>query len=343
MSTDLPFVSIVTPVYNGKRWLAECIESVLAQTYRSWEYLIVNNCSTDNTLQIAEQYAKKDTRIRVHNFREFLGVMESHNRALRLISQDSKYCKIVSADDWIYQYCVAQMVEVAEKYSSAGIVGSYAIRDDGVRGLGLDLRRNLFTGQEACRLRLLGADVIGSPTSLLYKSSLIRNETAFFAGFSPQADTDACFRVLQHADYGFVHQVLSFERVHEGAVSAPLMKLNSFLVDRIEFLTKYGPQNLGQDELERRTQDLHSDYYGYLAVGAVNLREKEFWRYHRNRMRDIGLAFDYGALVRATVAKLADLLLNPKRTVEKILLRLAIVRPRKLTDAPHPICRGTVL
>ena len=55
-----PLVSIVTPVYNGEAYLEECIESVLAQTYTHWEYIIVNNCSTDNTLDIARRYESKD-------------------------------------------------------------------------------------------------------------------------------------------------------------------------------------------------------------------------------------------------------------------------------------------
>lgn len=54
-----PLVSILTPVYNGEEYLAECIESVLGQTYQNWEYCIVNNCSTDRTLEIANGYAKR--------------------------------------------------------------------------------------------------------------------------------------------------------------------------------------------------------------------------------------------------------------------------------------------
>ena len=64
-SMDQPLVSVLTPVYNGEKFLAECIESVLAQDYQHWEYHIVNNCSTDGTLRIAQSYADKDPRIRV--------------------------------------------------------------------------------------------------------------------------------------------------------------------------------------------------------------------------------------------------------------------------------------
>ena len=95
MLTSQPLVNVVTPVYNGEKFLSECIESVLAQTYQNWEYIIVNNCSTDNTSKIAEDYAGKDSRIHVHNNKKFLPIVQNFNNALRKISKDSKYCKEV--------------------------------------------------------------------------------------------------------------------------------------------------------------------------------------------------------------------------------------------------------
>ena len=74
ISLNLPFVTILTPVYNGEKYLAECIESVLAQTYRNWEYIIVNNCSTDRSLEISERYAQNDPRIKVRTNTNFVGV-----------------------------------------------------------------------------------------------------------------------------------------------------------------------------------------------------------------------------------------------------------------------------
>jgi glycosyltransferase involved in cell wall biosynthesis len=321
MSASSPLVSILTPVFNGEPYVAQCIESVLAQTYTNWEYLIVNNCSTDKTESIADGYAKRDRRVKVVTNEHFVGVIENHNIAFRLMSSDSKYCKVVSADDWIYPECVRYMVDVAEQSSSIGIVGSYAIKTSGVRGTGLPLRSVHFTGREVCRLRLLGEDVIGSPSSLLYRADLIRSEKEFLKGKAPNADTDACFRVLQHLDFGFVHQILSFERVHDEAVSSKLMKFNPFLLDQLEFLAKYGAAYLSREECENRKGELLTTLYRDLARAVVHRRDREFWRYQRDRLDSIGVGFHYGRLIQATMYRLLALGLNPLATIEQFLSR----------------------
>jgi len=92
-----PLVTILTPVYNGEPFLAECIESVFNQTYRKFEYIIVNNRSKDRTLEIASAYARKDPRVRVHDNEKFVGVIANHNIAFSLTSQKAKYVKVVSS------------------------------------------------------------------------------------------------------------------------------------------------------------------------------------------------------------------------------------------------------
>ena len=87
-----PLVSVMTPVYNGEDFLAECIESVINQTYQNFEYIIVNNCSKDRSLQIAQEYAKKDPRIKIHDNEKFVGVIDNHNTAFNRMSPNAKYC-----------------------------------------------------------------------------------------------------------------------------------------------------------------------------------------------------------------------------------------------------------
>src|SRR5439155_13185774 len=71
-------VSVVTPVFNGERYLRECIESVLAQTYTNWDYVIVDNQSTDRTNEIAHEYAARDPRIRVIRNDAFVRVVQNY-------------------------------------------------------------------------------------------------------------------------------------------------------------------------------------------------------------------------------------------------------------------------
>ena len=126
-------MSVVTPVFNGAKYLRACIESVLAQSYDNWDYTIVDNCSTDGSLAIAHEYAETHPQINVRSNEQFVGVIENHNRAFRSISPDAKYCKLVSADDWIYPECISKLVDLAERHPSVGIVGSYSANDHGVR------------------------------------------------------------------------------------------------------------------------------------------------------------------------------------------------------------------
>ena len=122
--TNEPLVSVVTPVYNGEEFLPQCIESVMAQTYRNWDFTIVNNCSTDGSLAISLKYAATDPRIKVVNNTNFLRILENHNRALRCISPEAKYCKVLFADDWLFSNCLESMVANAELHPSVGIVSS---------------------------------------------------------------------------------------------------------------------------------------------------------------------------------------------------------------------------
>jgi glycosyltransferase involved in cell wall biosynthesis len=320
-----PLVSVVTPVYNMGSFLPECIESVLAQTYKNFEYIIVNNCSTDDSLEIALSYAKKDSRVQVHSNEKFVGVIKNHNIAFSHISQAAKYCKIVSADDWIFADCIMRLVEFAEDNSSVNIVGSYQLSGTHIRWQGFQYPRTIFSGHEICRKIFLGNDNtfgFGSPTSLLYRADIVRNSEAFYPNPSPHADTSACFKELQSADFGFVYQVLSYERTHVGTQSSTSGDINRYSSAYLNDLLQYGPFYLSKDEFDRKLKQTLRAYYEYLAINMIKFRGEKFWEYHRTRLQELGFPITSWKLFGALTTRCLRELKSPEQALRKIMRNL---------------------
>lgn len=319
MNTRDPFVSVITPVFNGEKYLGECIESVLAQTYQSWEYIIVNNCSTDKSLTIAEEYALKDSRIKVYTNSSFVGVIENHNIGFGLISPQSIYCKVVSADDWIYAECIRLLVEVAEQNPSVGIVGSYQLRGNEVRWKGVPDDMRCISGREVCRMSLLkDLSIFGPPTSSLYRSELVRNNVPFFPTSLPHADVCACYEYLHDSDFGFVHEILSIERTHAERVSRKVDELYIDAVAWVEYALKYGPMYLNDVELDAILKLALEMYYRRLGGSVLKLKGKGFWRFHISRMRELGHPITWRKVAWAVIREIMDEMKNPKVGCQKL-------------------------
>lgn len=318
-----PLVSVVTPVYNGELYLRECIESVLAQTYSNWEYLILNNASTDDTLAIAEDYARHDSRIRVIDCDELLPIIANHNRAFRHISGESRYCKVVSADDWIYPECLQKMVALAEAHPAIGIVGAYQLAGGKdiwyVRNVGLSYSQSVVPGRDICRAHLCGTlRVLGNPTSVLYRADLVRGSDAFFPNATHEADISACVEHLRYDNFGFVHQILTHERIHSDRATTSSLENNAYVSAEISDCQAYGDWYLSRQEKAERIEELLNEYYGYLSASAFKMKGKDFWAYHIERLDQLGYRFDAWKLGKGVAVKMMASLLNPKGTAQAI-------------------------
>jgi glycosyltransferase involved in cell wall biosynthesis len=320
---DQPFVTILTPVYNGEKYLAECIESVLNQSYANWEYILVNNCSNDLSLDIANYFAELDSRIRIVNNAKFVEVIENHNIAFGQISPGSKYCKVVSADDVITPDCIKRMVSVFETYPTVGIVGSYQLAGIKLNWTGLPPQIEFLTGQEVCRLELLeNAQVFGNPTSSMYKSDLIRKNKTFFPHAKPYADISACYKYLQHCDYGFVHEVLSKEREHDQRVSFELKRLEVVNIGCLEDFLKYGPSYFNDDEFEEEREKRLKGYTRWLGGCLLKRKSKEFWKYQRSKLKELGYPIKWNKIICQALIEITDEIRNPYVAFQKLKGRL---------------------
>jgi glycosyltransferase involved in cell wall biosynthesis len=315
-----PLVSVITPFYNTEQYIAECIESVLAQTYSNWEYILVNNQSTDASREIAEQYAQKDNRILVLDTPEFLNQAQNFNAALRHMSPESRYCKIVLADDWLFPECLERMVGLAEDYSTVGIVSSYRLYGNEITGDGLPYSSTLVQGRRACQLMLReGYYLTGSQTSVLIRADIVREKQPFFPQDWIHEDTEACFQILMEYDLGFIHQVLTFSRKDNESLSSDIVRFHPGPLRKFMFAKKYGPAFFSQEECKRYSQR-EADLYGqFLANSIFQFRSKAFWDFHRRGLQAVGVTFWSLGLPKYVCMELLDIVFNPKKTLGRLL------------------------
>ena len=317
--TGQPFVSVVIPMYNGEEYLRECIESVLAQMYTNWELVILNNCSTDRSLEIAREYAANDKRIHVYSNEQFLPIIANHNAALNRMSPESKYCKTLMADDWLFPNCLEEMVRRAEMHPSIGLVTAYALYGKSVFVTGLPYPSMFVPGREICRSILLGGSYrFGSPTAVLIRADLIRKRQPFYNETNLHADYESCVDILQESDFGFVHQVLSYDRVHEKSVTTGAEIFETISLGDLAVAMKYGPVFLTKDEWAQRSKTELDKYYRVLARNVLRRRKPEFWDFQRRKLSEIGCALDKGRLARAVLREVLNDLLHPISTLSAI-------------------------
>lgn len=323
-SNPQPLVSIVTPVYNGEKYLKECIESVLAQTYQNWEYIIANNCSTDRTLEIVTSYANCHPKIRVYNNDRMVNARQNHNRAVCWISPESKYCKLLHADDWLFPHCLEMMVRVNEAHPSVGIVGSYGLAGARVVSGGLPYETEVVPGWELARLALLNRiQPFPAPTSLLIRSDIVRKRDPFYDEENIHADHMACYEMLRGCDYGFVHQVLTYIRMHADSITSSIaLPMDMWQITTLDLLTRYGPEFLTRDEFEERLQQQFSTYYRVISRRFIKNRKKEYWQYHRQELKKIGYQFNILRLLLGTLRECAS---HPRSVVNTTKTKIRMI------------------
>ena len=108
-----PKVTVLMPAYNAEIYIAIAIESILHQTFKNFEFIIVNDCSTDSTLKIIQQYAKKDKRIKVISNKENQKIANTLNNGLK--DARGEYVARMDADDWSYPDRIEKQIDLMER------------------------------------------------------------------------------------------------------------------------------------------------------------------------------------------------------------------------------------
>mgnify|MGYP002631043758 CR=1 FL=1 len=224
---DVPQITVAMPVYNGEGYVHLAIQTVLDQTYSDFELLIVDNCSTDGTLEVVKAFS--DPRIRLHVNSSNLGMVGNWNRSVELAT--GEYIKFLSHDDLLDPTCLEEQIAgfLQHKQENIGIVTckKRVINQNGknvMPGFGLRGQSRLISGRVAIRKSIrAGRNIIGEPSVVLIKTSALRESGLFeLPEFTP--DIKMWFKILQKSELYFIDKTLASYRISEKSTSSSVSK-----------------------------------------------------------------------------------------------------------------------
>lgn len=203
-------VSVIIPVYNQARFVSEAIESALAQTYSSYEVIVVNDGSTDNTAEVLAAFAG-DPRVRIVD-QSNRGVAAARNAGAGTSAGD--LLAFLDADDvWLPQKLENQVARFKQD-PSLGLVHCGVVEIDG-NGTPLRERTDGLEGNVALDLLLFERTVIlGGGSGAMIPAKVFTEIGGFDERMSTSADWDLFFRIASHYGVGFVPEVLLRYRIH---------------------------------------------------------------------------------------------------------------------------------
>lgn len=213
-----PLVSILLPVYNTSAYLRQCLDSVLAQTYTNLQVVLVDDGSKDNSLEICQQYATKDSRIEVYH-QENQGVATARNVLLSKIKGD--YFLFVDSDDWIEPLMVEYLLSRALAYK-ADMVTCGMVKNDAEPST--TAHEKSCTQDEVIKEFLRHVNFNGSLCNKFTNVTLLHNEPRFHRGISYGEDALFCWELLKEAKGGIV--VTDKQLYHYRMNAASLSHLN---------------------------------------------------------------------------------------------------------------------
>lgn len=212
-------VTVAMPVFNGGRFLQIAIESVLAQTFTRFELIISDNCSVDNSLDIARQYAAKDSRVRIHAQTKNIGLIDNFNFLIDL-AKTPYFCFIASDDYWDKNF-LAETVAAIEKRSGVGLVfGRYFFVDIDGNKTSFLREANYDRSRPDARIRKFMKQWDDACFYGLYVTSVMQG-----ASFRPYFGKNSKYhlhiafpllvRILAKAEYCFCPTAIFYSRIHE--------------------------------------------------------------------------------------------------------------------------------
>lgn len=271
MLSLVSLVSVLLPVYNGEKYVREAIESVISQDYPNFEFIIVDNASTDSTPEIIAEY-DSDRRLRVFRNDQNVSRLENFVKAFSLASENSLWLKFIGDDDRLLPGCLKEMVKAGELKDNIGLVTSqYYDGEQLVTGV-FARGEEVVSGPAFLRCLLLepqSRSTLFSPASLLVAHKAYKKCGPFRTDLL-HADHELFYRILNRYDLAYVHKPLTVSGYHSGSgqagSTATGVTFSEAYIIRYKRLPEYDNVRLRISEVERIKFNLVTDSLGFMLA-----------------------------------------------------------------------------
>lgn len=217
-----PLVSIVVPLFNEERFVADCLNSIKRQTYKNWECIVVNDCSTDRSVEVAKKTIGDDQRFRILHREKNSGLSRSRNTGLR--SANGEFITFLDSDDFLFSSAIWQRVYTLESNNEPQVAGAFCaiVQTKEENGLhAFHIQRYLPARQRRLGFLNMKGECPFNAHAPLLKASLVQA----FSGFNEKMlhgaeDWDLWSRMMRHG-YVFVSSYgygAGYRQKHESMV-----------------------------------------------------------------------------------------------------------------------------
>jgi len=223
-NSNTPLVGIAIPVYNGSKFIKECLDHILSQTYHNWICVITDNNSNDGTFDIVSEYAQSDSRFIVYQNNKTTTPWVNFNIAYSHLNESCKpkYSIEFPADDWMFPTCLEKKVKMLEEHSDIGMALSYSICGSEVIYNGvLDFEKGeVFNGRELLHGYLKNdAYMVGNLGTPMYRVEALRKinpDLRVYNENNIHCDVELANDVMREWNVGMIYEILNYYRIHDG-------------------------------------------------------------------------------------------------------------------------------
>lgn len=271
--TNENLISVIIPVYNGEKYLSECLDSVLNQTYQNLEIIIVNDGSTDNTQNIIDNYAKKDSRISKIVFETQKGVATARNTAVD--NAKGGFLAFVDSDDYINDDYLEMLLNQMSDSDDIVCCGYNSIQDDTVEKYAL--KNKELKNAESAYLFYLESRAIDYTMQVIW-GKLFRREIVADKRFELLRYGEDTLFIIQMITSGAIIKLIDYVGYNymehtDSLVNSSQRKTKEYFQSMLE--VRYLSYNLVKD-ISERVKDESAEYYKK-EVLDVALRLKKWY------------------------------------------------------------------